>query len=457
MERVRAAEPAADAASGAAATGREVERQRLERLLLALVLVLALAARLLYVSTVPQVEVRSDASGYDAAARRLVSGGGVAFPLGPEVWAGDVFSEEAWATYAADPPNAFSMPGYPAFVAAVYRVAGTGGARFFAVRVAQSLLGALSLLVLFRLARDVFGRRAAWVALVLAAAYPPAVWSAGYLLTETLFTLLFLLQVWSMVAAERGGSPRSYALVGLATAAAAYVRPIALVVPLVLVAVTLGRAVRGRSRADAVTAAGRLLLAGAVALALLAPWAVRNAVVYRKFVPLTSASALSRAQGLTSTVAGYLPAETLAQLLPWRPHGDDHRASLAIASDLMRRLPRVTLADRLGLNARSLQFAWTSATSPFVFAPTPFTWPSWQFAMQLVLLALAVAGVVARRREPWALGLAAIPVTVLGAHMVSAVLIPRYLYPVMPLLIVLAAAALAEVGRMRPRAATGDA
>ena len=87
-----------------------------ERWGLALALALALGVRLTHLATVEPVPVVSDASGYDAAARRLVATGTLAFPVGVELWRDDVFREDAWAAYLTRPSNAWTMPGYPILV-----------------------------------------------------------------------------------------------------------------------------------------------------------------------------------------------------------------------------------------------------------------------------------------------------------------------------------------------------
>ena len=143
------------------------------------VIALALALRLIHVSLGVPMPLRSDASGYDAAARRLVSAGSYAYPVGRDLWDEDVFREAAWETFVQRPANAFAMPGYPWFLAAVYRLSGTGPERLPAVRWAQAALGALTVALVFLIADAVLGRRAAWTAAGLNALYPPGIWACG--------------------------------------------------------------------------------------------------------------------------------------------------------------------------------------------------------------------------------------------------------------------------------------
>lgn len=89
---------------------------------------LTLAVRPVYLALAP-LPVRSDASGYDAAARWLVATGSYAFPVGGDLWVEDVFREDAWPAFLERPANAWAMPGYLGFVAGLYRVFGTGPER----------------------------------------------------------------------------------------------------------------------------------------------------------------------------------------------------------------------------------------------------------------------------------------------------------------------------------------
>jgi ABC-type spermidine/putrescine transport system permease subunit II len=159
---------------------------------LSVAVLLALAVRLLYLALAPPPPVHSDASGYDAAARRLIATGSYAFPVGKALWSHDVFAEDAWPAFERMPANAWSMPGYPVFLAAVYRWSGVGPGRFAAVRIAQALLGAITAGLVFLLADALLGRRPAWVAFALNALYPAGLWATQYLLTEILFTLLMV-------------------------------------------------------------------------------------------------------------------------------------------------------------------------------------------------------------------------------------------------------------------------
>lgn len=118
-------------------------------------------------------------------------------------------------------------PGYPVFLAALFALG--GGTR--AYKVAQSLLGALTVLVIAALARRAAGARAEVVAAFVAALHPPLVWIAAYPLSETLFSALELssgLLLWIALRRDdacRAPRPLPHLAVGLVGGLAALVRP----------------------------------------------------------------------------------------------------------------------------------------------------------------------------------------------------------------------------------------
>jgi 4-amino-4-deoxy-L-arabinose transferase-like glycosyltransferase len=152
-------------------------------------------------------------------------------------------------------------PGYPAFLALVFALGGGTKAH----KVTQSLIGALTTLVIAALARLSAGPRAEILAAFVAALYPPLVWIPAYSLSETLFSALELTSgviLWSALRRGRASRYSAYALAGVVAGLAALVRPAGLS----YVALALGFLVL------------RVSLTGAAAMALgaalvIAPWA----------------------------------------------------------------------------------------------------------------------------------------------------------------------------------------
>jgi 4-amino-4-deoxy-L-arabinose transferase-like glycosyltransferase len=247
--------------------------RRRSTVVVAVVVLLALTMRVGYVVLTPDYRPLSDAGAYDALGVSLARDG----------------------TFARDPhrmgpgvrltgASAIHPPGYPLFVAAVYRISGTSGteARWLAARLAQVILGVVTVGLIGLVARRLWDRRVALWAAALAAVYVPLVVVGGTLLSEALFVPLLLGALLSALSyRDRGGRLRLVAAGALA-GAAALTRDNGFVVALACVPLVMGpRSAWSR---------GRLLAACAVPLlaaAVVAPWTVRNAMAVHAFVPVS--------------------------------------------------------------------------------------------------------------------------------------------------------------------------
>jgi hypothetical protein len=247
----------------AAAPDSPAARRALSRALLAIALV-GLALRLAFSLGYWQGEVLTrDEREYLSLARSLAAGRGFVY-------------DEAVAAGPVDPFG--RAPGYPAFLA----VAGGGRDAVESVpalvKITQSGIGAIGVIVVglfaWRLAGPRAGRAAAWGAAI----YPPLVWIPAYALSEAVFWPLGLGVAWLLDRAVAG--PRSGAagfVAGMAAGAAVLLRP-AMILFLALAGVWL--LIRRRPALVAALAAGSLLV--------IAPWTARNYAHYGRFVLVAS-------------------------------------------------------------------------------------------------------------------------------------------------------------------------
>lgn len=185
-------------------------------------------------------------------------------------------------------PTDIRLPGYPAFVAAIFAIFGVDHYR--AVLIAQLFVDMGTCLICADLARRLLGNRAAKIGFLLAALCPFLANYSAAALTETLeifFTALALDLVISGV-----GKARMAAWIGcgLACAAAILLRPdgalLLIVIDLYLLACLLlpGSWVGARAMGTRVFIAVGWVTA--LALAPLVPWAIRNYRVVHRFQPL---------------------------------------------------------------------------------------------------------------------------------------------------------------------------
>jgi arylsulfatase A-like enzyme/4-amino-4-deoxy-L-arabinose transferase-like glycosyltransferase len=165
-------------------------------------------------------------------------------------------------------PGSFRAPGYPFFMSLIFRLAGPTNLQ--AVRIAQILLALLSIGLVHSIARQAYGRRAAfWSALAMAVT-PNLVHFTLFLWAETLFIALLLLALWLLQRYDIRQRALDLALAGLTLAAAALARESILpFLPVVLAWVLLRPATLSQR-----CRAGALFLA-CVLLPIL-PWTLRN-------------------------------------------------------------------------------------------------------------------------------------------------------------------------------------
>jgi 4-amino-4-deoxy-L-arabinose transferase-like glycosyltransferase len=235
-----------------------------------LLIVAALVIRLAFVSATPGYVLTGDARDYDVHARSIAAGQG--------------FSR----TLAYGRPTAFRPPGYPYFLAGVYRLAGVDRAdatrRVHVARVAQAIVGTVVVALIGLLAAQLGGAALGLVGLGLAAVYVPLITVGGAVMSEPLFAVFMLGSLVAVVQHRRSRHRYRYAvLAGVLGGLAILTRANALVLLLPL-AVAAWDARPRLSRAALGPPAALCL----VALLTVTPWTVRNAREFHTFVPVST-------------------------------------------------------------------------------------------------------------------------------------------------------------------------
>jgi 4-amino-4-deoxy-L-arabinose transferase-like glycosyltransferase len=185
-------------------------------------------------------------------------------------------------------PTYIRLPGYPAFLAAIFTIFGMEHYR--AVLVVQMFVDIGTCFLIADMARRVVSQRAAKWAFLLAALCPFLADYAAAALTETLeifFTALALDFAIAGVDALDEGKSRSWVGCGLAIGAAILLRPDG---GLLLVAIGLYLAwiasVRVREKRSYFPVLRAAVVLGVVSLAPLVPWTLRNLHTMQRFQPL---------------------------------------------------------------------------------------------------------------------------------------------------------------------------
>jgi 4-amino-4-deoxy-L-arabinose transferase-like glycosyltransferase len=186
-------------------------------------------------------------------------------------------------------PTYIRLPGYPAFLAAIFAIFGMEHYR--AALVVQMSVDIGSCVLIADLARRLISPRAARFAFLLAALCPFLANYAANALTETLevfFTVLALDLTVAGLNTLNDSSTKPWVVCGLAIGAAVLLRPDGGLLLAAIMAYLLVLFVKHKPRAGA--SAPRLLRAGlilvVVSLATLVPWTVRNLRVFHEFQPL---------------------------------------------------------------------------------------------------------------------------------------------------------------------------
>ena len=383
-------------------------------------------------------------------------------------------------------PEVIRTPGYPAFVAVIYRLF---GASTLPVAIAQALVFALICVMVFVLARRIAGERTATVAAIMTALFPPLPYYGALVLTEVWTTFALMAAMLVCARAVQQGRTRDFLIAGLLFSGTTLVRPAFVLLPfgLAIAMPLLVPSERNRRRAGQWAA-----LAVAAAITMV-PWFTYNYVYLGRFTlspaggigrGLWEGSWQSRWQGrvhndLTKAAeqnisrhdldarvraiaadAGVAADGMLQYVHEWRdirsiwetPADPMERARARVVAD--QEYFRVAVehinADVPGWLLRRLVFGtfilWATdipirhtdinATPPLVIR---LIW-----LLQVVLLAIAAAGLVSllRRRRFAEAALLALPLLyVTGVH-VPLLCETRQSLPVKPLVLVLAAVAM---------------
>jgi hypothetical protein len=443
------------------------------RILLAILLIALTHAALFIVYQRPDWDVAwSDQGGYQQLGAAMArSGEFTRFPESP------IFI-----------PEVIRTPGYPAFVAVIYRLFGVNT---LPVAIAQAFVFAMICLMVYAIGRRVAGENTATVAASMTALFPPLPYFGALVLTEVWTTFMMVLAFLICLRAMQRDRRRDFILAGVLFSATTIVRPAFFLLPFGL-AIAMPILIRTERSGRRLTHWAAFAVAAALTMV---PWFTYN-YVYLGRLTLSPAGGIGRGlwegtwQGrwpgrthdeLTDTAGldisrealdarvrqiaaatGVPPDGMLTYVHEWR----DIRKIWEEPTDPMERARARVVADEeylkaaiahiqeepLGWIGRRLTagtFILWASDIPIRYTdinhtPTIVIRAIW--IAQVVLLAAAIYGIVVlwrrgRRSEAALLTLPLLYVT--GVH-VPLLCEARQSLPVKPLVIVLAAAALAS-------------
>ncbi len=411
------------------------------------VFVVALAVRLVHLFQMRGspyfTTLLGDARGYDEWARRLAGGD----------WIGaDVF---------------YQAPLYPYFLGVVYAVTGADPAN---ARLVQAALGSLSAVLLAVAATRLFGRRAGLLAGLGLALYAPAIFFDSLLQKSVLDIFFVSVTLTALAALLTGGHDRRrwWMVLGLAAGALALTRENALVLAVVLAAwIWFAAPAPRRGRAQALA-----VFAGAVAL-VLAPVAARNFAVSGEVYLTTSQFGPNFYIGNNAGADGsYQPLrfgrgspefeQADATALAERASGRTLTPAEVSSYWSGRAIAFITGQPDAWLALMARKAALLVNASEAIDTESQESYAEWSWPLALlgsfmhfgVLVPLAFVGTIVTWHDRRRLLVVHAMTLALAASTVAFYVFARYRYPLVPLLMLVAAAGVAALPRWlaaRPR------
>jgi len=371
-----------------------------------------------------------DARGYDEWAQRIASG----------EWIGhDVF---------------YQAPLYPYFLGVIYPFAGRS---LMVVRVVQALVGSCSCVLIALAARRLFSPRAGLAAGLMLALYAPSIFFDGLLQKSVLDVFFVCLAIWLIAEITSGSRPWAWLMLGLALGGLSLTRENALVFVVVIVGWAL---LRFGVRPAAIFALG----VGIVVL----PVAIRNSIVGGGFYITTSQF------GPNFYIGNHRGADGTYQSLRYgrgTPEYERQDATELAEHTLQRTLKPAEVSafwtDRALGFIRSDPGAWLELmgrklvllgnATEMADTEDQATYADWSLVLRLlgrfthfgVLVPLAFAGILITWNERARVGIFFVLLVAYSASVVVFYVFARYRYPLVPLLM-LFAAALVEGWRRLP-------
>ena len=184
-------------------------------------------------------------------------------------------------------------PLYPLLLTFIYFFFGHN---FLAVRIVQAILDAITCVLVYLLGKKIFqNKKTAFFGASLAVVNPSLIASTSYILTETLTAFLLTSSMFILVKAWEEKRKRDWTVSGILLGLSTLTRPVTLLFPLFF-----GVKLFCSSKKKFAPALFISLFCLGMVLPI-SPWTVRNAIVFHKFIPVTTDA------GYNLWVGSYLP------------------------------------------------------------------------------------------------------------------------------------------------------
>ncbi len=209
--------------------------------------------------------------------------------------------------YKPNKPDAWRPPGYPFFVISVYKLFGK---RYFNVRLFQVLLSSLTILMVYLISLKISNKLSALSAALICAFYYDAVTFPLLFYSETLFTfcisgVLYLLYNFNRFDNKPKLFRWGYIIfTGIAIGYTIMVRPILMPI---LPFLAIGLCLQNRFNKKTIL---KIIYIFLCAMIILAPWCIRNSMLYKKPMFVSDNGGLNFSMGFCTNANGHFLKES---------------------------------------------------------------------------------------------------------------------------------------------------
>lgn len=240
-----------------------------DKWILILIFIAALAVRLISVMNLPNQfrKPATDDAEYDISAMNLLEGRGL-------------------IDINTGLPTSWRVPMYPLFLASIYSVFGHN---YGAVRVIQSIMGALLCLILFFIAKEIFGKTVGYICASILTFYQPFIFYAhwggpAFLFSENLFTFLLALLILFLVRGSYSQFTLKNSVVcGILLGLSTLTRPLIGLFPIFIIILFFFK-----YKFSFKTTLMKILPLMVSFIFVILPWSARNYFVHRAFIPFST-------------------------------------------------------------------------------------------------------------------------------------------------------------------------
>ncbi|WP_424766456.1 glycosyltransferase family 39 protein [Paenibacillus sp. sgz302251] len=264
---------------------------------------------------------------------------------------------------SGEEPSTFIMPGMPVVLSGLMLIFGQNDTAVMAFRIFQAALQALSVYFIFVLANQLFNQRTALIAAIATALYLPDYFSAGAILSETMFRTIFILLCCITLLALKSHQLKHYVIAAVLVGLACYFKPHSILLPIVWFLLWLFQRVSLR------TIVTRTAIISITLILILSPWWIRNYITFDEFIPFTKSAGNPMLLG--ALIHHAAPSQAFFEAHP-EYEGDSNNLFVGSDNDLADAAKKIVI---FGFQERPLEYLkWYTVDKVFGLYATPYYW-----------------------------------------------------------------------------------